>query len=239
MHGAQRIRDDQGQPVTGRPEPLLYYFDGSAIVAGRRCGSRTARARADALRGDRARRRHAGLLRAAGRQRDLLRDRSGRDPDRARSHAVQLPQRVPPGCSDRAGRCPPDARRSPGRKLRSHHRRCVLVRCHPDSPADARSDGDLPEEARAARHDRPAHLEPPPGARVGRRRHRGGQRPRHAPARQRRPRTSRTSMPAPSRRSRATTPTSAYSPPRPSGRCTSRMQSSGCGPTIIPTSSAR
>ena len=31
MHGAQRIRDDQGQPVTGRPEPLLYYFDGSAI----------------------------------------------------------------------------------------------------------------------------------------------------------------------------------------------------------------
>jgi spermidine synthase len=31
MHGAQRIRDDQGQPVTGRPEPLLYYFDGSAM----------------------------------------------------------------------------------------------------------------------------------------------------------------------------------------------------------------
>ena len=27
MHGAQRIRDDAGQPVTGRPEPLLYYFD--------------------------------------------------------------------------------------------------------------------------------------------------------------------------------------------------------------------
>jgi SAM-dependent methyltransferase len=32
MHGAQRIRDEQGQPVTGRPEPLLYYFDGSAIA---------------------------------------------------------------------------------------------------------------------------------------------------------------------------------------------------------------
>ncbi|MGE0036292.1 MAG: spermidine synthase [Xanthobacteraceae bacterium] len=32
MHGAQRIRDDAGQPVTGRPEPLLYYFDKSAIA---------------------------------------------------------------------------------------------------------------------------------------------------------------------------------------------------------------
>ncbi len=31
MHGAQRIRDDAGLPVTGRPEPLLYYFEGSAI----------------------------------------------------------------------------------------------------------------------------------------------------------------------------------------------------------------
>ena len=32
MHGAQRIRDENGQPVTGPPEPLLYYFDGSAIA---------------------------------------------------------------------------------------------------------------------------------------------------------------------------------------------------------------
>ncbi len=32
MHGAQRIRDDNGVPITGRPEPLLYYFDGSAIA---------------------------------------------------------------------------------------------------------------------------------------------------------------------------------------------------------------
>ncbi len=32
MHGAQRIRDDNGLPVTGPPEPLLYYFDGSSIA---------------------------------------------------------------------------------------------------------------------------------------------------------------------------------------------------------------
>jgi hypothetical protein len=32
MHGAQRIRAADGGPVTGPPEPLLYYWDGSAIA---------------------------------------------------------------------------------------------------------------------------------------------------------------------------------------------------------------
>ncbi len=32
LHGAQRIRDANGQRVTGPPEPLLYYSDGSAIA---------------------------------------------------------------------------------------------------------------------------------------------------------------------------------------------------------------
>jgi hypothetical protein len=32
MHGAQRIRADDGQPVTGPPELLLYYWDGSGIA---------------------------------------------------------------------------------------------------------------------------------------------------------------------------------------------------------------
>jgi hypothetical protein len=32
LHGAQRIRDPAGLPVQGSPEPLLYYFDGSAIA---------------------------------------------------------------------------------------------------------------------------------------------------------------------------------------------------------------
>jgi hypothetical protein len=32
LHGGQRIRDEAGQPVTGRPEMLLYYWDGSAIA---------------------------------------------------------------------------------------------------------------------------------------------------------------------------------------------------------------
>src|SRR5262249_10785752 len=32
LHGGQRIRDADGQPVAGRPEMLLYYYDGSAIA---------------------------------------------------------------------------------------------------------------------------------------------------------------------------------------------------------------
>ncbi len=32
LHGGQRIRDEAGNPVTGRPEPLMYYYDGSALA---------------------------------------------------------------------------------------------------------------------------------------------------------------------------------------------------------------
>lgn len=33
-HGAQRIRDDSGKPVTGRPVPITYYHDLSPMVQG-------------------------------------------------------------------------------------------------------------------------------------------------------------------------------------------------------------
>jgi hypothetical protein len=32
LHGGQRIRDLDGKPITGRPEPIMYYYDGSAIA---------------------------------------------------------------------------------------------------------------------------------------------------------------------------------------------------------------
>ncbi len=32
LHGAERLLTDDGQPVTGRPEPLTYYHDGSALA---------------------------------------------------------------------------------------------------------------------------------------------------------------------------------------------------------------
>jgi spermidine synthase len=32
LHGGQRIRDDNGEPVTGKPELLMYYWDRSSIA---------------------------------------------------------------------------------------------------------------------------------------------------------------------------------------------------------------
>ena len=32
LHGAERIRDENGNPVTGPPAPLLYYYDGSGMA---------------------------------------------------------------------------------------------------------------------------------------------------------------------------------------------------------------
>ncbi len=32
LHGGQRIRDAEGKPLTGRPTPMMYYYDGSALA---------------------------------------------------------------------------------------------------------------------------------------------------------------------------------------------------------------
>jgi spermidine synthase len=32
LHGGQRIRDADGNAITGRPEPIMYYYDGSAMA---------------------------------------------------------------------------------------------------------------------------------------------------------------------------------------------------------------
>jgi len=32
LHGGQRIRDAEGNPVTGRPQPIMYYYDGSGMA---------------------------------------------------------------------------------------------------------------------------------------------------------------------------------------------------------------
>jgi protein-L-isoaspartate O-methyltransferase len=32
LHGAERIRDTSGNPVSGRPDILMYYYDGSAMA---------------------------------------------------------------------------------------------------------------------------------------------------------------------------------------------------------------
>jgi hypothetical protein len=32
LHGGERIRDESGNPIAGRPEPIMYYYSGSAIA---------------------------------------------------------------------------------------------------------------------------------------------------------------------------------------------------------------
>jgi hypothetical protein len=32
LHGGQRVRDGDGNPLTGRPEPIMYYYDGSGMA---------------------------------------------------------------------------------------------------------------------------------------------------------------------------------------------------------------
>ncbi len=44
-HGAQRIRDADGKPVTGRPEPITYYHDKSPMVEALNAVARQARRR--------------------------------------------------------------------------------------------------------------------------------------------------------------------------------------------------
>jgi hypothetical protein len=46
IHGAQRLIDDEGKPIAGRPEPLTYYHDKSAMAA----VIRAVRARKSAMR---------------------------------------------------------------------------------------------------------------------------------------------------------------------------------------------
>ena len=62
IHGAEKFQNDDGTPVTGRPEPITYYHKDGGIGQGDR-GDPRAQGRAAAGRGDRARLRHADLRR--------------------------------------------------------------------------------------------------------------------------------------------------------------------------------
>ena len=74
IHGAEKFQNDDGTPVTGRPEPITYYHKdggiGQAIAA-----MRERKGGAAARRGDRARLRHADLRLGTGRDLEVLRDR--------------------------------------------------------------------------------------------------------------------------------------------------------------------
>jgi hypothetical protein len=106
IHGAMRVRDEAGQPTTGRPEPLTYYYFGGPI-------SDTIEA-ARGVRRHRARHRQPRLPSPRGRAMEFLRDRSGGGADRERSEIFPLPLGVRAGGEDRARRRAADACGKPG-----------------------------------------------------------------------------------------------------------------------------
>ncbi len=65
IHGAERVQNNDGTPITGRPEPISYYHKdggiGQAIAA-----IRAAQGRSDSRRRNRPRRGNADLRVAAG-----------------------------------------------------------------------------------------------------------------------------------------------------------------------------
>ena len=62
IHGAEKFQNDDGTPVTGRPEPITYYHKDGGIGQAHHRDAR-AQGRAAAGGGDRARLRHADLRR--------------------------------------------------------------------------------------------------------------------------------------------------------------------------------
>ncbi len=126
-----------------------------------RCGARGHR-RADQLRRGRARHRLARLPRRRRGHGRLLRDRPRDHPHRARSEAVHFPDPVPPGRADPPRRRAAHARGCARRHLRPDRGRRFHLRRHPDPFAHPRGDGDLSEEAQAARHRGDARVEPLP-----------------------------------------------------------------------------
>ena len=242
IHGAERILDpDEEQRPGEKPELAMYYYDGSAI--------------AQAI--DAARERAGGTLRFAvvGLGAGSLACRADEgdtltyyeiDP------AVVTIARDPELFTflSTAGRTSPivmgDARLTladaPDARLRPHHRRCVLLRRDPDPPDDARGDGDLRQKlspnGMVVMHISNRHLElASVVAGIAQR-----ERPRHARQQRRRRRAGRRRIQDRRHGHGSRAATTRISPGwrhRNTGRWQRPIRSNGCGPTTIPTSSAR
>ena len=240
LHGGQRIRDE-GQPVEGRPEPLLYYYDGSAIAQ-----------TIDAVRS-----RVGGPIRYA-----VIGLGSGSLACRAEPADTVHYYEIDPA-SIRIARDPKLftflAECGSNVQITLGDARLTLA----EAPAgaydliivDAFSSDAIPihlltreamaiyrDKARAARHGGDAHLEPPPRACFGGRRHRRRERPDDPRQRRRRPGRDRPPVQILRHGRRAwrrATRISARSRRATTGSSRKRIRSNGYGPTTIPISSAR
>ena len=119
-HGAQQIRDEDGEPIRGRPEPLTYY---TTARRSRRASRPCASARTGRSRGGRAGHRQPRLLIQPGDRSPTT--RSIRPWCGSRAIRSDSPSGECAPDADRAGRCPAHARRCAGRGLRRHRGRCL------------------------------------------------------------------------------------------------------------------
>ena len=173
LHGAQRIRDEEGNLVDD-PTPATYYYENSPIArtiakVRERLGEKKGRYGVTGL--------GAGSLACHSKERRglaLLRDRSRDHRHRQEPALFHLPQALPAQARHRAGRCAPDHDQGAQRELRSDHHRCVLLGCRAGAPDDGRGDAALPRQGEARRHRAAAHLQPLPRPRIGAGRHHQG-----------------------------------------------------------------
>ena len=133
VHGGQKLKDENGQPLTGRPEMITYYHSRSPM--------------AQAIPAIRARK--GGPIRVAvvglgagtlacfsepGEELALFRDRCVHHRDRARSAALHLHGVLRPGSADHPRRCPAHARARARWLLRPDHPRRLFVGRHSHPP---------------------------------------------------------------------------------------------------------
>ena len=136
IHGAERVREADGTPVTGRPEPLTYYYFGGPISEG---VARRARRAGRAARTSRWSGSGPGASPATGtRARAGPSSRSIRKSCGSRAiRPCSASCRVRAAAHDRARRRAADAGRF-GAAVRPDRARCVFLRRDPGASAHAR-----------------------------------------------------------------------------------------------------
>ena len=176
IHGAERLRDDNGEPITGPPPMITYYHPNSPMGV----TVKAVRARVNGPIKVAVVGLGTGTFACFAERGDSFKfyeidasvEKLARDPTRFR-YLEQCGPDIPVVLGDARL----DAGREPG-QIRPDRARRLLLRRDPGSPDDARGDGDLRVEAGARRHRDDACLEPSHGVCLGGCRHRACQRPR-------------------------------------------------------------
>ena len=160
IHGAERMREADGTPVTGRPEPLTYYYFGGPISE----VTAAARAAAGRLNSVAVVGLGAGSM-ACHRKEGETWTFFEIDPEVVRLARDPTVFHFLSSCAPNAPVVLGDARltlAASSAAVRPDRARCVFFRRHPDASAHPRGAARLSRAPFAARHADGAHLQPAP-----------------------------------------------------------------------------